>query len=113
MGPFFQVTDALPAFKDGGRKIKDFTEILGGVGFQAKAGPAVVYAGPFAYYATAGYEDAGVSLNLRQKDVLGGYGGVMFRLPGGLYADVEGQYKGEASEAANLTWVFGTVSVGE
>ncbi len=112
-GPFFQVTDALPAFKDRDQKIKDFTEILGGVCVQAKAGPAVVYAGPFAYYATAEYEDAGARMNLRQKDVLGGYGGVMVKLPWGLYAHVEGQYKGEASVAANLTWMFATVPMGE
>lgn len=113
MGPFFQVTDALPAFKDSDQKIKDFSEILGGLCFQAKAGPAEVYGGPLAYYATAGYENGGRDVNLRQKHVLGGYGGIMTKLPWGLYAHLEGQYKGEGSVAANITWMFTSVPLGK
>lgn len=126
IGPFLQATLSssykdstsgtafgLPATQE--MEINSPSEIDLGIGLQGKIGDVIIYGGPVAYWTkakvkrTATVSDVVVetfSLNIEEKNNIGGFAGVRVPLGKGLNLEVEGQQKSQFSMGGALTYSF-------
>ncbi len=100
--------------------VEDLWDVNFGMAAQSKWRPrrglideAILYGGPFYYFASAkaivdSEDEEGVSYstNIDEDGNLGGFLGIRVRMPGGMYAGVEGRYKTRFSAGVMLSMFF-------
>ena len=97
-------------------KIKNFWDINCGMGLQITAPLAIkLYAGPYVYYAEAkasldpnipGIEYTAENISIRNKSIVGGFGGVDIPLFKGFHLNVEGRYAARFSAGAAISYTY-------
>jgi hypothetical protein len=93
-------------FNSNGFSFRDMWEIEGGLPFQAKAGPAIFYAGPVFFGSQAKLQNnTGTSRNLNEDRNFGGFGGIALDF-GDLRLEAEAQYKSDFSAGGFVSLRF-------
>jgi len=97
-------------------KIKNLWDINFGMGLQITAPLAIkLYAGPYAYYAEAkasldsnipGIEYAAENVSIRNKSIVGGFGGVDIPLFKGFHVNIEGRYAERFSAGVAISYTY-------
>ncbi len=124
MGTFLQGSYFTNRYRDTSDAVDEITyenywDLNLGLSAQAKLEPdlgplneAIFYGGPFYYFASAKatveYDDDSnsYSTNIDEDGNLGFFSGLRIRMPGGMYAGVEGRYKTELSGGLMLSMFF-------
>ena len=97
-------------------KIKNLWDINGSMGLQITAPLSVkLYAGPYVYYAEAnasldpnipGIEYAAENILIRNKSIVGGFGGVDIPLFKGFHLNLEGRYAERFSAGVAISYIY-------
>ena len=97
-------------------KINNLWDINCGMGLQVTAPLSIkLYAGPYVYYAEAkasldpnipGIEYTAENISIRNKSIVGGFGGVDIPLFKGFHLNVEGRYAARFSAGAAISYTY-------